>query len=275
MIYFDKPKDLKYTDMCIFIDNYIASHEYNDTNDEITYKYLYLVAKMLAFKRAFFKKNDDYEQFSLYAASQYYVRLKKENAKAIKSCLNYMKKTLYFYKVLFEEEFMNGLAQYVTESPMEYQTSFDYVITTSMDEIESVEFDNCLSNICDMIKSFLSHIPYVSKPDVWTNIYISCLLTYLNSITVDRRDAVRINNYESYSYKMDCIENTISNHSVDDVILFRLDEGMRNYIYVLYKEINKMISNDLSFRTHYTLPSGKEFQALILANVLDSESCQE
>ena len=193
MIYFNKPKDLKYTDMCIFIDDYIASNQYNNDDDALIYQYLYFIVKMLAFKRAFFNQSDYYEQFAIYAASQYYIRLKKIDSKPIKSCLNYIKKTIYFNKILFEEEYINGLAQYSTDSPVEYQTSFDCVLSNSVDDLESVEFDTCLSSICDVIKSFLSRIPYVSKPDIWVNIYISCLLTYLNSVTIDIRDATRIN----------------------------------------------------------------------------------
>ena len=62
MIIFEKPKDLKYTDMSIWID---ANAYLPNCDDNKLYEYLYHITKMLAYKARYFKTSDMYEDFCL------------------------------------------------------------------------------------------------------------------------------------------------------------------------------------------------------------------
>ena len=97
MTYYRKPSNVTYTQMCIWIDE----NAYKEDCDEYTlFQYLYHLAGMLAFKRRFFEKNLYYHDFSIFAATKIFLRLrdKRQFGKAvdktlprIKSILNYTK----------------------------------------------------------------------------------------------------------------------------------------------------------------------------------------
>ena len=72
MLTYMKPKELKYTDLAIWIDNNV----YSGTFDvETCYKYLYLLCAMLTAHLGFFRYEKDLDEFSLFVASGLYNRL--------------------------------------------------------------------------------------------------------------------------------------------------------------------------------------------------------
>ena len=61
MIY-QKPKDVTYTEMCMYIDDNV----YKDNFDErLVYEYIYHIVYMLAKKAQYFKKNSYYDDFAI------------------------------------------------------------------------------------------------------------------------------------------------------------------------------------------------------------------
>lgn len=116
-----KPWDMKYTDLCKYIDE---KNYYRDTGDskgipiglkELTpeekdnvYTYLYNLVYALSKKKRLFTKKSDYDEFCLQAAGDFYMRLRKpdqdytyqsRNNKPIKSILNYVKGALGFMSI--------------------------------------------------------------------------------------------------------------------------------------------------------------------------------
>ena len=98
---YEKPKNLKYTDMAIFIDENIYKENLNESTINLIFEYLYHLAYMLSKKKKFFNNAEDYENFSLYFSTSTYLRLtnKKQFFKLednsykmpkIKSVLNYI-----------------------------------------------------------------------------------------------------------------------------------------------------------------------------------------
>lgn len=109
-----KPRNLKYTDMCIYID----SHIYEPNPDiEIIFNYLQYLFYGLAYKKKFFRNKDDYEKYSIFAATQVYLRLTNsrqflpeddpKKLTKVKSVLNYIKTILYPMKVDYQKQFFN------------------------------------------------------------------------------------------------------------------------------------------------------------------------
>ena len=52
---YKKPKNLKYTTMCMYIDKKVAEGSLNDEEAQIEFEYLYHIAFMLAHKHKYFK----------------------------------------------------------------------------------------------------------------------------------------------------------------------------------------------------------------------------
>lgn len=113
-----KPADMKFTDLCIWIDDNVEKlqnpGEYPIIEDTI-YNYLWLLVKALAIKKRMFTSFDDYDGYAFYAASRLFFALRKnlqnqgkvikgKEIKPIKSCLNYTKALLYPMKIEYQRE---------------------------------------------------------------------------------------------------------------------------------------------------------------------------
>ena len=159
---------------------------------------------MLARKANYFNRNDYYDDFATYMATYLYFRIKNpsqfdDNSKLtkIKSILNYIKGTIYPRKVDFEQEFYSQvMSKPVDDASVDSGYSFSDMLSESVDEISRVEFDVCLHDSIRTFRAYLKNIPYYSNRLEWNNIYISCLLTLLNSITVDKRTMDKINSFK-------------------------------------------------------------------------------
>lgn len=264
MIYI-KPKNVRYTDMAIYIDSHIYT---DDCDDELVYKYLYFLISMLAHKHKLFNRAEYYDDFSLTTATYVFMRLKNEkqyqlddkgNPKLakIKSCLNYIKTILYPRKVAFEQEYyskaIDNRASYDPECVESTYGILD-IMLESVDGLNNVEFSCCLEDIISSIKHYINKIPYKADKTLMNNIYVSCLLTFLNSITLTNKDKNRISNLK-YNVKDSILYQIYRAQSKDSVILYHLDESLHDYIYVLTNEIKHLISKDLSQVMDTYIPS--------------------
>ena len=174
-----------------------------DVDPNTVFEYLWHIIYMLARKGNFFGRSNYYDDFSTYLATQIYFRIKNpkqfddnSDMKKIKSILNYIKSIIYPRKVTFEQEYYSQVVSApIEDEDVEYDVrySFSDMLSESVDEISRVEFDLCLQNIPKTIKTFLKRIPYYHCDKVlWNNIYISCLLTFLDSIVICKKDYDRI-----------------------------------------------------------------------------------
>ena len=106
-----KSFDIRPVDMCIYIDNHIYEPDFDP---EKIFNYLYNLFYTLSIKKRFFNNEKDYDNYSLYAATEVYLRLtnKKQflpegdprKLKKIKSILNYIKHTMYPIKVTYQSK---------------------------------------------------------------------------------------------------------------------------------------------------------------------------
>jgi hypothetical protein len=113
-----KPANLKYTDLCIYIDENVPKilnpGEHPDIENTI-YNYLWLLVKALAIKKCMFTDFQDYDMYAFYAANRLFFALRKNQLnqgktikgkliRPIKSCLNYTKALLYPMKIEYQRE---------------------------------------------------------------------------------------------------------------------------------------------------------------------------
>jgi hypothetical protein len=113
-----KPTGMKYTEMCIFIDENvpkIVNPGENPELENLIYNYLWLLVKALAIKKCMFTDFQDYDMYAFYAANRLFFALRKNQVnqgktikgkqiRPIKSCLNYTKALLYPMKIEYQRE---------------------------------------------------------------------------------------------------------------------------------------------------------------------------
>lgn len=254
MIY-NKPKNISYTDMAIWLDNNVYV---DDRDDDKIFEYLYHLAYMLTRKAKYFNNTEYIEMFAVELATSVYFRLTnpkqyqfvdgKPKMYKLKSVLNYMKSVIYPRKVVFEQK--NYAQSETTLSEPEQQdldsgyTFANYLQDTASSLIK-IDFESYLETIPQTIKLYVRQLPYKYKSAEWYNIYMSCLLSFLNSITLPIVDINRIRKLKFESNKISAINACFDSH-FDYVILYHLPESMHDYIQVQTLKIRRLIAQDLT-----------------------------
>lgn len=272
---YKKPNNLKYTTMAIYIDENVYKP---DHDEETIYKYLYFLSVMLSHKENLFNIEDEYEEFSIYYASQLYQRLtnKKQfeydssgepKLKHVKSILNYMKSTIRQRATEFDKYEYSCTSQPVNDySVTNY--SFREIISESTDLLNKVEFESCLGDIISGIRAYISHIPYKKDTVIYHNIYLSCLLSFLNSVVLDRNSMKKVQSSSSISPSQ--LEKLYRKQSEDFVILFHLPQEMKGYIQALTIGVKHFLAKDLSWNSRDYISSHSNMLSL-LADTISSD----
>lgn len=275
---YKKPNNLKYTTMAIYIDENIYKP---DHDQETIYKYLYFLAIMLAHKENLFNIEDEYEEFAIYYASQLYLRLtnKKQfeyndagepKLKRVKSILNYMKSTISQRAAEFDKYEYDYTSNKITND-VAVNYSFRQLVSESTDFLGRVEFESCLGDIIKGLRAYLTHIPYSENSIIYNNIYLSCLLSFLNSIVLDGRSLKKLSN----SYSPDQLEALYRKQNKDFVILFHLPAEMKGYIQALTNGMKHYIAKDLSWQGRDYISSHSNMLSLLANSISNNEGQNE
>lgn len=269
MTYTNKPKHVRYVDMAIWIDN----NAYKENCDHTKlYDYLYHISKMLAYKRGLCKTSQEYEDFAIYAASRYFFRLTNsrqfdeiEPLEKIKSILNYIKRTLYPTKIEYDREYTN---QVIDDREVDYDSVLHNIMQTSISELRVSEFKYYLQDIKKTIRAYLSHIPYRVGTAEWENIYLSCLLSLLSSITLSRDSMARVKHFaKNAKLNAELVDKIYKKERENSTILYHLPDSMHDYITVLVNSIRKVIANDLSGLLHSDITSESCIKSTIVSSI--------
>lgn len=248
-IKYAKPKNLRYVDMCIWIDK----NAYKEDCDDIKlFEYLYHLSRMLARKRDYFSKTADYDDFAAFVATEIFMRYRDkrqfENStkiKRIKNALDYLKRVLHPKLLDFLEQ-DKGKQPPIPEAEWAIVTyDLHNKVQEALAENRVAEFDCIVHDIPSTIRKYMVKIPVSRFSAEWENIYISCLLTFLNSITLSRAGLKKVEpgngrctdgkTYTAYRYER---ENA--------PILFHLESNMSCYVQTLTNIIMRLVARDIS-----------------------------
>ena len=252
---FSKP-NLKYTEMCIYVDSITAKEE--PTEQELTkcFEYIYHIGFMLAHKYKYFNKSHYYEEFALYLATEVMYRLflnpklKELNSngepslKKIKSVLNYMKAVIYGRKIEFEQQnYSQKLSRPVEGNNFSYEYNVD--LYKPLTEVDVTLY---LSSISKTIKHVVfENNHYKNDSILMKNIYISTLLTVLNSITFTGPDKEKLYiTYSSIDSKYRLLSRMYLKNREESLTLYHLDDSFESYIKVLSNKVFKQIKEDIT-----------------------------
>ena len=279
-MFFEKP-DIRYVDMCIYIDENVYR---DDCDQALIYEYLYHIVRMLAVKRCYFKTVRDTEDFSLFAASQYFLRLTDERQfednppiEPVRSILNYVRKTLYSYRNEYAKKYFseNDIIANVDVVSLDLD-DFKCFVSAEIDPINKCDFNHYLGDIKSTIQEVLTHIPYKRGTAEWNNIYLSCLLSFLNSVTLRNKDIKRLKSFKRSTSLTDTLLNNLYlKERYNSTILYHLDDSMYNYITVLTNRIRRELSRELSLTLHRSTPTCTTMKNLLMAAAGEQEEYSE
>ena len=229
-----KDPKLKYTDLCIFVDQNIPKianpGEFPEIENQV-YNYLWLLVKALAIKKCMFNNFNDYDGYATHAANRLFFALRKnylnqgkvikgKQIRPIKSCLNYTKALLYPMKVEYQNE---AFREVITEEFVSkkfdsfmYKEKLKSEASTSQGVTEKfrVYLEDSLQNINDVMNKVLKDSLFVTNPIIYQKLKISLLLNALNSLKLKKR----------------------LDSELPTVIVWKLPKSMSGYIRVLLKE---------------------------------------
>ena len=273
-MFYRKPSNMTYTDLAIYIDENVYKE---DSDQETIFEYLYVLAHMLASKKCLFYNGRDYDEFALFFATDVFLRYQNSkqfdensNMQPIKSVLNYMKSILIPRKISFQQKmYSQNFSKNKDGSHPEISidNTFTQKLYDSLDELDKIDFSVCLGEFGKTTKYILKSTPYSSDPVMLKNIYISCLLSFLNSITFSKKERERLKNLVSPYCVINGAEILYKKNEPNSIILYKLDDEMHDYILVQLRRIKRILAMDLSliYKTRITFDS--YYTKLILAEL--------
>lgn len=229
-----KPNNMKYTDMCIFIDENVPKIVNPGENPELEntiYNYLWLLVKALAIKKCMFTDFQDYDMYAFYAANRLFFALRKNQLnqgkvikgkliRPIKSCLNYTKALLYPMKIEYQRESFREVIEeeFVSKKfdAFAYKEQFKNKARDNSGIIQ--QFKEYLNDVFKQNSKLLDEVlrksPFNESTPEYQNLKISILLTSIQILKNKK--------------KLDAIPQS--------VILWHLPKSMSNYTKILLKE---------------------------------------
>ena len=229
-----KPANMKFTDLCIFIDQNVPNIVNPGENPELEntiYNYLWLLVKALAIKKRMFTDFKDYDMYAFYAANRLFFALRKNQInqgktikgkviRPIKSCLNYTKALLYPMKIEYQRESFKEIidAEFVSKKfdaftykeQLKNRARSQSEVSQHFKELVQESFIRS-GTILDKI---LQKSPFNKATPEYQNLKISILLTSIQILKNKK--------------KLDAVPQSI--------ILWYLPKSMTNYTKILLKE---------------------------------------
>lgn len=238
-----KPSSMKYTSMCMYIDENASKiknpGEYPEIENTI-YNYLWLLVKALAIKKRMFKNFEDYDMYAFYSATRLFTAIRKNHQnqgkvikgktiKPIKSCLNYTKALLYPMKVEYQmENFREVIEEEFVSSKFDALAYKEQLKSQARNSTEiNQDFKNYVEqSLCRsgaILDDILQKSPFNSSTPEYDNLKKSVLLTSIYILKADKK----------------------LNTSVQSAVLWHLPKSMSNYTKILVKEFFIALKNEI------------------------------
>lgn len=239
-----KPADMRYTQLCIYIDENIPKiadpeHRYPDIED-LVYNYLWLLVKALAIKKCMFNDFQDYDPYAFYAANRLFFALRKNYInqgktikgkliRPIKSCLNYTKRLLYPMKIEYQRETFREVIseEFVSKKFDAYNFKEQMRASTRESLGVSRQFldyvQSSLTNIDVLLENVLKKSPFSKNTPEYKKLKMSLMLNALYSLKTKK--------------KLDS--------EITTIMLWKLPKSMSSYVRILLKEFYAEVKTEI------------------------------
>lgn len=274
MIFVKDPK-VRYVDMAIYIDNHIYTDNYDE---ELVYQYLYFLIYMLSKKRRYFNSEKVYDDFSVWLATNLYVRLtdkrqfdENEKLEKIKSILNYIKNILFAKRVEYNLQLgyqaTSGKLQVKNPELVEDQALLNYykpAAQSSNNEIIKFFVLDLFETIPEMFRQELKKSPYKNNAYMFNNLYLSCLLTFIQSTTPSNQELRKLQALSRRNLNADLSKLILK--TADEIVLWNVPPYLIDYVRLLYRRVKKAVVNDIKDSISKHSLTDRELEAVINAN---------
>lgn len=161
---------------------------------------------MIAVKGRYFQKPEDYEEFSLVAAGKYFLRLtdrrqegENPELKPITSILNYIKKTLYPASVDWRKDNFSQILnpeanKYI--DPEVIANNMKANIQSAYSAPSMIYIEDDVRALPQQIKKTVYNCQFRADKALCHKLYMSCLLSLLNSITLTNKSIEALHSYK-------------------------------------------------------------------------------
>lgn len=262
---FNKPANMKYTDMAIYIDKHfpeiLTPYENPEVESKI-YEYIYHICYVLACKGKYFKKFEDYDPFALYAANECFLAFRNKyihkgevrKGKLItptKSSLNFIKTVLYPLKVEYQKRFFTQVSAVDFDDKGQSEAVRNYMVDSvrgDYDYLIKEALNETVERIPELAKGIIKKTPYGGDPVVSNRLYKSCMLSILNSATLPEAKKERFAKTISADAQ---IQKAYAKERENCIIVWHLDsEKFKDYIQLLVKKIKAKVAAELEEDIH-------------------------
>lgn len=258
---FKKPKDMRWVDLAIWVDENFYKE---DCDMNTAYTYIYLLASMLASKRRYFDNQKDYDEFASLLAYDTFTRMQNVKKGKIKSVLNYMKSIISFRRIGYNFQKRQKIIDpqydpewdamsYVEKCKSSYEASMNYRV-----------YEGVSSLLNEVPSIIINNIPRVYKIDKaqYLNIYISCLLSMISSITLPNSYNDKFSKKQDKSTGFDEVKY-YSKYLEDDIILWHLHDDLKDLIKVILNKTKNQLINEIKELSSDGRVSDEEFSKIM------------
>lgn len=286
-----KPWNMKYTDLCIYIDKTIYERDQDNnptalrklTNDEIdnVYTYLYNVIYALSVKKRLFTQKADYDAFCLEAAGDIFMRLEKpdqdftyqsKHNKPIKSVLNYIKGALGFMSITWRNTNYASILnpEYDSQEKVDGVKSYAYSqASTQYEEQKTKAYQDVIENLPSYLEQALKVSIFNKNKLKKHQILLSQYLSLSNCLTLENKKSSFSQEKRNLKILSQIREKekfivVLSNDPLitPDLIELQLKRGL----FLMEDEVNS-INSDLS-------PSDEELQNILSTSLATYDTDQ-
>ena len=238
-----KPANMRYTQMCQFIDAHVTEIVEAGKNKELEdtiFNYLWLLVKALAIKKKLFTNFADYDPYCFYAAGRLFFALRKNQLnqgkvikgkliRPIKSCLNYTKALLYPMKIEYQNEtFKEVISEEVISKKfdamnMRERLKASTAVSEGVNDLFWTYLSESLRRVGKIVDIILKKSPFQEGTLDYKHLKVSIILNCL--LTIKQRK------------KLDTTLNTI--------VLWKLPKSMSTYVKVLLNELFAALKKEI------------------------------
>lgn len=266
----------KYTSMAIYIDKHIYEEKHNDV---LIFKYLRLLLGMFAHKRGYFLTKEDVDGFSIMGATRIYMRLTSskqylpdgdpKKLPKIKSVLNYIKKLLYPLKVDYQKWAFGKVFDADFDGDIDDTKIREDLLVRfkkGTEGMQIVECEDYFKSLPGIIKRVVKDTPYAKNKVLAQNLYMSCLITLLRSITVSNENKKRLDvEAHTRQIKLDSVSNDVYfQERSSSLLLYHLDDSFKGLVSVLINKIRKEVSQEICEILDYYNPTDDMLENVLM-----------
>ena len=256
-----KPENLKYTDLCIYVDAHareIMNPGENPQTEDLIYNYIWLLVKALAIKKRMFENFSDYDGYAMYSANRLFMAIRRsyqnegkvikgKTIAPIKSILNYTKALMYPMKLeyLHEQYNITSTADLIDKQSDEFAHKQQLREEAWEQQGGKVEFKSDTIMRCKsfsrIVDNVLKKLPFPPGSVDYKKLKISILMNCLQNLKNGK------------GFSADPVP----------VIVWKLPKTMRNYVRVFIKELGTEIKREIISTYSYTIVDDKIIDYMI------------